>query len=47
MFSARDKTTELGTTSQWRELFECAGMESKKGMSITADLIVVIGQKSR
>ena len=45
MFSAREKTSELGSKSQWRELFEKAVMETKNGASITADLIVVVGRK--
>ena len=45
VFSAREKTSELGSKSQWRELFEKAVMETKNGASITADLIVVVGRK--
>ena len=45
MFSAREKTSALGSTSQWRELFEKAVTETKHGASITADLIVVVGRK--
>ena len=45
MFTLRERNSELGAKSQWRELFEKMVMETKKGASITADLIVVIGQK--
>ena len=45
LFSARDKASELGTKPQWRELFHKAVMETKKGVSFTADMIVVVGRK--
>ena len=45
LFSARDKASELGAKPQWRELFQKAVMETKKGVSFTADLSVVVGQK--
>lgn len=45
-FSARKKdTTETDNKLQWQDSFQKAVMESKKGMSITSDLIVVTGQK--
>ena len=46
MFSAREKTSELGSKSQWQDLFVKAVMETKNGASITADLIVVLGRKA-
>ena len=45
LFSARDQNSELGAKPQWRELFHEAVMETKKGVSFTADMIVVVGQK--
>ena len=45
LFSARDKASELGAKPQWRELFQKAVMETKKGVSFTADMVVVLGQK--
>lgn len=45
MFTAREKTSELGTKSQWQELFAKMLTEMKNGASITADLLVIVGQK--
>ena len=42
-FSARERNSELG---QWRELFRTAVMETEKGVSLTADMIVVVGRKA-
>ena len=45
-FAARDPASkERDYKSEWRELFEMAVMESKKGMTIASDLMVVVGQK--
>lgn len=46
LFSARDKASELGAKPQWRELFQKAVMETKEGVSFTADMVVVLGQKA-
>ena len=45
LFSARDQNSELGAKPQWRELFQKTVMETKKGVSFTADMIVVVGRK--
>ena len=45
MFTAREKTSELGTKSQWRDLFAKMVAEMKNGASITADPLVVVGRK--
>lgn len=42
MFSARGQISELGTKLQWLGLFEKAVEESKMGMCITANSIIVV-----
>ena len=45
-FSKREqKTTGSGNRDLWQEIFEKAIIEAKNGMSITSNLMVVIGQK--
>ncbi len=45
LFSAREKTSELGTKAQWRELFGKVVVETMEGVSFEGDLIVVGGGK--
>ena len=44
-FAAREKATGSGVKSQWHELFEKTVIETKNGVSIAFDFIVVVGQK--
>ena len=44
-FTVRDRDSQLGAKRQWRQLFEKMVMETRQGASISADLLVVVGQK--
>ena len=46
VFTAREKTSELGAKLQWRELFQKVVMETEKGVSLTADMVVIVGRKA-